>query len=74
MTAELPQIEARKFVILLLFELICLITQKKNCFQVVTSERTYLIYSEDERDMKEWMRAIESLSELHKSRDKWEGR
>jgi hypothetical protein len=48
--------------------------KKKNCFQVVTSERTYLIYSEDERDMKEWMRAIESLSELHKSRDKWEGR
>jgi hypothetical protein len=41
---------------------------------VKTPDRTYLIHAEEEEDMKNWMRSIESVAELHKTKDKYEGR
>jgi hypothetical protein len=48
--------------------------KKKFCFAVKTPDRTYLIHAEEEEDMKNWMRSIESISELHKTKDKYDGR
>jgi hypothetical protein len=48
--------------------------KKKFCFAVKTPNRTYLIHAEEEEDMKNWMRSIENISELHKTKDKFDGR
>lgn len=48
-------------------------SKKNYCFEIQTPERTYYVRASDEKKMKEWIDAVQVVSQIHRIRDKFQG-